>query len=83
MGDSHRQPLFVDPLPTLRTLAVPPVAGSLGTWARWRPQEISVPRHPLLKMSNIKFYITIAVVAYVGSRIIDMVLAKVLPAKKP
>ena len=33
-------------------------------------------------MSNIKFYITIAVVAYVGSRIIDMVLAKVLPAKK-
>lgn len=33
-------------------------------------------------MGNLKFYITIAVVAYIGGRIIDMVLAKVLPASK-
>ena len=31
-------------------------------------------------MSNLKFYATIAIVAYIGGRVIDMVLAKVLPA---
>lgn len=31
-------------------------------------------------MSNLKFYATIAIVAYIGGRVIDMILAKVLPA---
>jgi len=31
-------------------------------------------------MSNLKFYMTIAIVAYIGGRVIDMILARVLPS---
>lgn len=54
------------------------MAGSFGPWPRWHRQKTEPNKTPY--MSNLKFYATIAIVAYIGGRVIDMILAKVLPS---
>lgn len=54
------------------------MSDSFKTWPRWHRQKTESYKTPY--MNNLKFYATIAIVAYIGGRVIDMILAKVLPA---
>lgn len=74
-----RQALFGEPLPTLPTLLFLPWRNLSGRGLDGAARKQLTMTH----MGNLKYYLTIAVVAYIGTKVIDAILAKVMPASAP